>query len=243
MQARRAYERGLDLVNLYRGHPGVFFQALPEFQATQSAAYAYAGIAFTLVMASSYDGDDIHQHGFEEATKWLEKAQEWEPDRIEINFIEAVLYANLGQYENARLILDHLEALESQNYYLCVAEINYWRRQQHSVKWIQWIERTQKLADTRIRQAFTLNVLAGLYSSQGKYSQSIQAYRHMVRLNPEDALAWHDLSVMLVRMRQFKEAEACNQRALSIADFDAARNVQELIKKKRPGGLKRLIGR
>ena len=71
MQARRAYERGLDLVNLYRGHPGVFFQALPEFQATQSAAYAYAGIAFTLVIASSYDGDDIHQHGFEDAVAVL----------------------------------------------------------------------------------------------------------------------------------------------------------------------------
>jgi hypothetical protein len=41
-------------------------------------------------------------------------------------------------------------------------------------------------------------------------------------------------------MKQFKEAEQCNKRALSIMDFGAARDIEQVIKKNR-GGLSRFL--
>ena len=90
---------------------------------------------------------------------------------------------------------------------------------------------------------FILNALADLYLDQGRYSQSIQLYRDVINLNPDDPWAWHDMSIVFVHMKKFKEAKVCNQRALDIMDFEAARDIQRLIEKKRSGGLKRLIGR
>ncbi len=58
------------MTNSYRGHPGVFVDALQMFQATQSRPYCYAGIAYILTMASG-EYDENHE-GLQEAMNWLE---------------------------------------------------------------------------------------------------------------------------------------------------------------------------
>jgi tetratricopeptide (TPR) repeat protein len=238
---RRIYEFGLDQVNSYHGDPAIFFQALQTFSDTKSCAYAFAGIAFTLVMATSYT-DDLYVTGFDEAMKWLEKAQEWESNLVEINFIEAVLYLNQGQVENGRLILDHLTRQEPENYYLCLTEMNYWNRQKNRDKYVSWLQKASKLADTRLREARTLSTMANLYLDGGQIDRSIKAFHHVVKLTPDDAWAWHNLSYIFLKLDKLKEAEMCNQRALEIFDFGAAREIQEKIKQKK-GGLGRLFRR
>jgi hypothetical protein len=49
------------------------------------------------------------------------------------------------------------------------------------------------------------------------------------------------MSVMYVRLDRFKEADQCNKRALSLMDFGAAREIEQVIKQNR-GGLGRLFG-
>jgi tetratricopeptide (TPR) repeat protein len=191
-------------------------------------------------MASSITREEVDEAGFEEALRWLEKAQEWEPNLVEINFIEAVLYINSGQMENGRLILDHLVREGPDNYYLCMTEMNYWSRQKNFDKYVSWLQKANKLADTKLRQARTLSTLANLYFDQGQLDHSIKTYRDVVKLTPDDAWAWHNMSYMFLKMQKLKEAELCNQRALEIMDFGAARDIQEKIKQNK-GGLSRLF--
>jgi tetratricopeptide (TPR) repeat protein len=242
MQSRRIYENGLDIVNAYRGHSGIYIEALKIFQGTNSCPYAYAGIAFTLTMASSgEDNVNAVRRGFQKALDWLEKSQAVEPDRPEINFVEAVIYINRGQLENGRLILDHLTTQDPRNYYLCLTEMNYWRRQGDEQRYLHWVHQAMEGANNNHRHAYVLNALAGFHLDKRRYDKSIKLYQKVVEINPHDSWAWHNMSTMLVKMKQFKEAKICNERALKIMDFGAAREIEQEIKKNL-GGLSRLFG-
>jgi tetratricopeptide (TPR) repeat protein len=236
-EARRMYEDGLDQVNASFGNPAGYVKALKLFHVTRSAAYAAAGVAFTLVMSSTFHGRP--PRGFDEAAQWLEKAQEWEPNRVEINFVEAVLYLNSGQLENGRLILDYLGQQEPDNYYLCLTELNYWAQKQDNDRAGRWLGKAMDRADNRLRRAYTLHSLAG---SLANPAEEVALWHKIADLNPEDFLAWHKLSLIYLQQKKLKEAEVCNQRALALADFDAGREVEKRIKQQR-SGLGRIFGR
>ncbi|MCP5098590.1 MAG: tetratricopeptide repeat protein [Chloroflexi bacterium] len=241
-QARRIYERGLDEVNSYRGHPDTLMRALEIFSRTQSSAFAYAGIAFTLVTAAT-DQDSFYQPGFDEAMRWLEKAQEWEANLIEINFIEAVIYLNSTQLENGRFILDYLGRQNPNNYYLCLTEMNYYAQKKLKKKYIHWLEKAIKQANSGYRQAYTLNSLAGHYLKHGDYELAIKQYYQVTKIDPNDAWAWHNMSVMFTRMKKFEDAHLCNKKALNLMDFGAARQIEAQLKEKRGSKLGKLFSR
>jgi tetratricopeptide (TPR) repeat protein len=239
IQNRRIYENGLDIVNMYRGHPAILGKALRKFQGTRSSPYAYAGIAYTLATASrGRDGQAPDQRGLKGAMHWLEKSQNLEPDRLEINFIEAVIYLNARQHKNARLILDYLNDQDPGNYYLCVTEMNYWDEQSSDKQYLHWVQQAVNAANSNIRRIWVMNALAGFYLGKGMYERSLKTYQQVAKLDPNDPWLWHNMSVMYVEMKHFKEAENCNKRALSIMDFGAARDIEQVIKKNR-GGLSR----
>jgi tetratricopeptide (TPR) repeat protein len=243
MQSRRLYENALDVVNHYCGHPGVFIEALKIAQATNSCPYAYAAIAFTLTMTASRESNSIaSRRGFHKAIAWLEKSQAVEPDRPEINFIEAVIYLNQGQLQNGRLILDHLSTQDSRNYYVCLTEMNYWGQRDDEHQYLHWIHQAMEEATNNYRRAYVLNSLANFHRNKGNYDKSIKLYQKVVEFDPTDPWAWHNMSTMFVTLKQFKNAKICNERALKIMDFSAARQIEQEIKKN-TGSLSRLLGR
>lgn len=232
VQSRRIYEQGLDIINAYRGDPTFFVEGLRAFQATKSCPYAYAGVAFTFAMAAyGYGGEPGNRRGLKKAMEWLEKSQYLEPDRVEINFIEAVIYVNDGQLDNGRAVLDYLNQQDGKNYYLCLTEMNYWYKRNSEQNYLPWAQRAMDLADSDSRRALVTNGLAGFYLKQGRYDQSIKLYRQVAQLDPNDPWAWHNMSIMLVQMKQFKEAKRCNERALNLMEFGAARMIEEEINK------------
>lgn len=242
MKSRRIYEDGLDIVNSYRGHPAVFLDALSAFQATRSTPYAYAGIAFTLAMVASRENTSkAIKRGLDKAMHWLEKSQKLEPDRAEINFIEAVIYLNNKDLDNGRVILNYLNQQDSRNYYICLTEMNYWRRRGDKRQYLQWTQQAMKSANNKMRQAYVLNSLANLYLEDKMYEKSIKTFKKVIKLDPDDPWAWHNMSVIFVELKQFKEADQCNKNALSIMDFGAARQIEQEIKENR-GLLGRLFG-
>lgn len=242
MESRRTYETGLDVVNMYRGHPSVLVEGLRRFQATYSCSYAYAGIAYTLAIASFAGSQTPDRRGLQNAMQWLERSQNFEPDRPEINFIEAVIYLNGKQLDKARMVLDYLANQDPQNYYLITTEMNYWRQRGDEEKYFQWAKKGLEAANRKGRRIFVMNSLAGFYLSKGYLEKSINTYLDLAELDPDDPWLWHNLSVMYVELEMFKEAHQCNQRALSIMDFGAAREIEQVIKKNR-SGISRLFGR
>jgi tetratricopeptide (TPR) repeat protein len=233
---RARYEQGLDMVNAYRGDPRIYFQALSLFQSIDACGYAYAGIAFTLAMASSERQNQIYPNGYNAALDWLEKAQEWEPNRVEINFIEAVLYINSGQFENGRLILDYLSPAEPDNYFLCLTEINYWGSLKRAEKALHWIKQAFRFANSQARQANVHNALAHYYMQDGYFVRAIKHYTEVIKLDPNDAWAWHNMSYMFLRLNALEDAAKCNEKALGIMEFQAARQIEEQIQQKKPKG-------
>ena len=234
---RARYVQGLDMVNAYRGNPESYVQALRQFQATDACAYAYAGIAFTLIMASSKAKNQVYPKGYNAAMEWLEKAQEWEPNRVEINFIEAVMYINSGQFENGRLVLDHISQAAPDHYYICLTEVNYWHKVKQSEKELHWLKKAFKVANSPARQANVYNWLALFYMEDGYFERAIKYFHEVVKRDSQDAWAWHNMSYMFLRLNKLENAKMCNEKALSIMDFQAAREIGEQIHQKKPKGL------
>ena len=230
------YEHGLDMVNAYRGNPEVYLQALGLFQSIDACGYAYAGVAFTLTMAASDGKNQMYTKGYDAALEWTEKAQEWEPNRVEINFIEAVLYINSGQLDNGRLILDHISPPEPDNYFLCLTELNYWRSLKQPAKVLYWIKQAYRFANSPARQAYVHNALAGHHMDDGTFNKAIKHYNEVIKRDPNDAWAWHNMSYMFLRLNELENAAMCNERALSIMDFQAARQIEQQIQQKKPKG-------
>jgi tetratricopeptide (TPR) repeat protein len=242
MQSRRAYEAGLDVINMYRGDPSVFVEGLRRFQASRSCSYAQAGVAYTLAVASFAGSQTPDRRGLQNAMQWLERSQNYEPDRSEINFIEAVIYLNGKQFDKARMVLDYLTNQDPQNYYLIITEMEYWDQRGDEQKYFQWADKGLEAANQKGRQIFVMNSLAGFYLSKGDFEKSINVYLNLAELDPDDPWLWHNLSVMYVELEMFKEANQCNKQALSIMDFGAAREIEQVIKKNR-SGISRLFGR
>jgi len=244
VRARRTYERGLDTAFAFRGDPQVYVEAFQHFQASQSCAYAFAGIAYTLMLAASWHSNELYRPGMAAAMEWLEKAQAWEPDAVAINFIEAMIYTNLEEYENARLVLDYLWREKEDSYYLHQAEIVYWYQQQEWEQHLSWVKRTRKLAGNPLRQHHVLSALGDHFLKTGRSAEAIRVYHEVVKVAPHDPWAWHNMSVLLLELGEYDNAEACCDRALELMDFPAARQVKEHIQGQRPGvNLRRLFGR
>lgn len=236
MQTRRIYERGLDEVNAFSGDPRSYANALGIFQRTDSCPYAYAGIAYTLAHAS-WLNDKVDAQGITEAIHWLEKAQEWEADRIEINFIEAFIYIISKDLQNGRAVLDYLGRQNPQYYHYCLMEMLYHRYGNRLSGHNTWFEKALNAAQTPPQQAYACALAGNYYLKLGRYDQSIGLFKEVVKIKPDDAWAWHNMSVMLMSMDNYDDASLCNQKALSIMDFGAARSVEQRLEKyKKMGG-------
>ncbi|MCP4417831.1 MAG: hypothetical protein GY805_14500 [Chloroflexi bacterium] len=237
---RRLYQRGLDTINIYKGRPNSITQGLDIFQATESNAYASAGIAYTLVIISS-ENDSTNEIGLTEAMKWLEKAQEWEPNSTEINFIEALVYTHSNQYKNARLVLDHIAWEDPNNYYLALAEAEYYKKRLNNDQFFHWLEKANKVANTAARKAFIFNSAAHFFLRENDFQRAIKNFYQVTKIDPDDAWAWHSISWMFVQMEKYEDARLCNQRALSIMDFDAAREIEAQLGQKKKRGFGRFF--
>jgi tetratricopeptide (TPR) repeat protein len=55
-----------------------------------------------------------------------------------------------------------------------------------------------------------------------RYDDAIEAYRHMLQVDPNDAWAWHNISLVLLNQGRLEEALQANTRALSIMSFGNA---------------------
>ncbi len=235
-KSQHAYETGMDILNLYRGHPQILLDALRAFYQTGSKPYAYAGIAAVLQSAAFSHSDVYEQAGLVESQRWLERAQAIVADRVEINFLEALLYINLKEYSNARLLLDHFERENYQHFSICTTEMKYWDRQNDVKQVFAWFQQAMRLGATKARQSYSLSRLAGCYLNNRCYQHAIHAYQQLAQLDPEDPWLWHNRSIAHFRLKQYKDAEKCNKKALGLMDFQAARDMERAIKQKRPAG-------
>src|SRR5690606_17702487 len=90
----------------------------------------------------------------------------------------------------------------------------------------QWNEIAFKNAQNNIQRLFALNSLAGSYLKKNRNNEALGLYREVVKIDPNDPWAWHNMSILYMKGNDYTNAGICNDRALRIMDFDAARQVQ-----------------
>jgi tetratricopeptide (TPR) repeat protein len=242
---RRVFEVGLDQADDYRTDPKVLTAALRTFQTSKSRPYAYAGVAYTLIKAAREKDGSYAQVGLDAALEWLEKAQELAPNIFEINVIEPFIYIYSGRFDDARVVLDYLETIDNNHYYILRAEIAYWQEQGELDKAIHWYGRAIETAETVPQKLRVKRELGDSYFRFKQYEEAVKIYKEVVPLATDDAALWHTMSVAYWRLGNYEEAAHCNRRALQIQDdLPGALKMQEALKDKfDSGGLsKRLFG-
>lgn len=243
---RQAYEIGLDKADDYVNDPKDLAAALRTFRSGESLPYAYAGAAYALVRASREQDGSYSDLGLTEALNYLEKAQDLDPDVLEINVVEVLIYIYGGRYDDARLVLDYLEAIDDLNYYVLKAEIAYWQQQGQLDEAVRWYEQTISVAETVPRKLRLRRDLGDLYLQHKHYEQAVGVYREAIHFARENPRLWHNMSVAYWQLANYEEADRCNQQALKLqSDLPEALHMQaELKVKLDTGGLgRRLFGR
>jgi tetratricopeptide (TPR) repeat protein len=242
---RQTYETGLEQVISNQGNAKSLMSAIKTFQSGDSEPYAFAGVAYALLTASREKDGTYAQVGLDAAMEWLEKAQAKEPDLVEINMIEALVYTYRNNLDDARLVLDYLHKQDPSNYYLHIAELIYWQCQEDEEQIEYWFQQTMEEAVTIPQRLRLRSQLGDYYLDSGQLDKALRIYKEAVRLNKEDASLWHKMSVIYWRLGDLDEAASCNRMALRYQDLPAARRLEEALHKKKagPGIGKRLFGR
>lgn len=226
-EARAIFEQGLDILLMYRGHPDTLMAALQAFMATGVRSYACAGIARILAF-SAYDSNNKYDaKGVQEGLGWLEEAKRAAPYRFEIEVLTPSFYNMLGHLQTVRSLLDELrrrpEAKTSFRYAL--AEESYWDRMKDLAQTKNWNEEAFNRAQNDIQRLYVLNGLAGMYMGARQYPEALGYYHRVVEIDPNDPWAWHNLSWIYFNQGDHTNAGKCNERALNLMEFGAARDI------------------
>jgi tetratricopeptide (TPR) repeat protein len=241
----QAYQVGLDTVDEYQDNPDTLKSALRIFQSGDSRPYAFAGAAYLLVRVSRERDGSYYSTGLERALRWLEKAQELEPDLLDINMIEALIYIYHGRFEDARIILDYLESIDGANYYVIRAEAAYWMEKKSLEETIFWYGQAIDAAGTVPRALRLRSQLGDCYLEFGRNDDAVRVFKEAVHFSRENPWLWHKLSIAYYRLEDLQEAVRCNKRALTLKDFPEARAMEASLKEQLGTGslTKRLFGR
>jgi tetratricopeptide (TPR) repeat protein len=245
-QGRISYMIGLDKVEAYTGDPKLLAEAVRVFQSGGSLPYAYAGGAYVLI-ASSRERDGSHvAAGLDEAMRWLEKAQDLEPDLVDINMIEAFVYVYNGRLPDARLVIDYLFDIEPMNYHVHLANVAYWTEQKNLPEIVKAIEAAGKTAVDPPQRLRLKNQLGDIYMQFNKPDKALAAFKENVHFDPKNPLLWHKISLVYWQQGNIKEAERANQQSLRVGKLPAAQKLAEQIKehkKQESGRFGGLFGR
>ncbi len=231
--SQAVYEQGLDLLNTYRGYPQVLVEALQVFRSTNALPYALSGLAATLSLSSYIPNNNYEPAGLQEVLRWLKLAQSMAPDRLEIDCQEALIYIQGRQFDKARQALDTLgqDPQSAKYFFFCTAELSYWSRLGNLLKVQSWRDKAQAAARNTMQEYYVRHIFAAFFLDNKLYLDYIKAGQELTRLSPGDPWLWHNLSEAHYQLRQIPEAGFCNQRALSLLDFGAARQMRELLRR------------
>lgn len=242
LQGHSAYLIGLEKLDMYKGDPKELMAALRTFMSGESAPYAFAGAANTLLVAAREQDDSYAETGLEAAMSYLERAQETALDVVEINVTEAYVYIYNGRFDDARLVLDYLHDADIGNFYVARAEVAFWQRQGNVAEAIGWTQKAIQYADVVPKKLRLKWQLGDFYMQQGMLAEALEVYEEAVHFDRENATLWYKIGVIYFKQENFEEAVRANQKALAIKDFPAGRKLEAALKEKMGKGSTGLFG-
>lgn len=229
-----AYAVGIERIAGSQGNVKQLSEALRIFQGSNSAPYAYAGVAAVLLSAAREKDGSYSADSLEAVMSWLEKAQAIAPEVVEINVIEGFVYIYGGNLEDARLVLDYLHEAEMGNYFVYTAEVAYWQQMGDVEQTAVWSEKAAQRADTNPQRIRMRSGLADFYAEKGELDKALEAYKSGLSIDRESYTLWHKISVIYWKQQNLEECDRSNQMTLRFSpDFRPALQLQDALKKKK----------
>jgi tetratricopeptide (TPR) repeat protein len=213
-----------DSLRMYRGDYRELMHAFQLFIASGCRPFVYLGAAAILVDASYISGNQYERNGLLEAQKFLDKAREIIPARIEVDIQQAWIYQLLKEKAKFKAAVDelaiHPDAESSYNY--ATMQMDFYEEQKNVPQIEFWHKKAMERAKTDVQRLFALNRLASCHLMLGNYAQSIPLYEQVVKIDPNDPWAWHNMSIMVMKRKEYARAGQYNRNALNIMEFGNA---------------------
>ena len=238
------YEMGLDIVDDYVEDIQKLNKALKTFRSGDSLPFALAGIAYLLLAASQEADGHYEEASLAIVLDWLEQAQVHEPDRPEINFIEARIYIFGGELDNARIVLDYLIEQSPYYYYLNVTEALYWQAVGDIDKMVSWYGAAGKFADNVPKQVRLHEKIGDAYFEEKRFEEALESYRQALHFSAESGRLWHKVSVIHWELDEIEACKKANARALEYGYGAEAEEMRNLLRRQlgTTAFLRRMLG-
>lgn len=233
-QAKRQFDEAHEILSKYRGDRKFLIEAVREFAANDSLVYAYTGTASILLNAAFEVNDKYDMDGLQAAEDYLNKARAMVADNIHIELVQAKIHRFRKQYPVMRTVLDKIANFPDAeaSFGRACSEADYWHLLKDNSKYSYWRQESIKVAKTPTEELFANTYYAQDLMVAKKHEEAIKAYRKVEHLSLNDPWYFHNVSVLYMRMNKLRLAAAYNKRALSLADFGAARQVEGMIRER-----------
>lgn len=224
------FQYGNDILLSYRGNSNTLIQATNAYLATKNHIYVRAGAANVLISASYIGGGKYAKNGLEEALRLIQNAKSFAYGRYELDYIEANVYNAMGDTQSLKHCIDAMSEYDeaSRESSFARAQMRYYDRLGDLKKVRHWFEIGSKRAEeeSEIRRISILSHMAGIIMDRVEFTEeAIVLYRKVVQLDANDPWAWHNLSLLYWRNKEYDKSGECNRRALDLMNFQAAQNI------------------
>jgi len=182
--------------------------------AQESTPPAWSQVSLAYVGLAQIYGETNHP---ENALKALDDAQRIDPANAGAKLARAVIYAEKGDWPDAKPILQTILASDpTNNGALNTMGLVAWQGDHNSAAAVQYFERALHAGPTDITAASIHNNLGAIYGEQHQYEQAITNFQTATQLDPQNPQYVTNVGNLYGMMGKPTEAKASFERALQI---------------------------
>ncbi|MEQ8675208.1 MAG: hypothetical protein RLP44_04630 [Aggregatilineales bacterium] len=235
--SRTSFYRAMDISLMYRGHPNVLSRSMEEFLKSNCRPFAYAGAAKVLMLSSYISSREYDDYGLQASREWLSIARQDVTRCFEIELIHGEIEQASNKLDNIKSNLDELNTFDEakDSYYVALLNMFYHSKRKQRGEEQKWEDIAERLAENDYQKLFVINGKAGNFIQDKKWSDAAKHYEQVIAIDKQDPWAWHNVSLCYLHLNDLKNAERCNEIALVLMDFGAARQVQQMIQQRKTG--------
>jgi tetratricopeptide repeat protein len=231
---RPAFDRAVTVTRRIAGDWGKLGEPIQIF-AAMPAPWCYIGAAEVMHRLSFLVGGVFSPVGLRQGLRFIAQAQAVDPDNADALITRARLLSGMNDPYWLNLAGDTLaraRTVAPNHFRLPASEAAYYNRLGQKERALACIEESIARAPTPTDRTIAQFTYADTLLDMGRNDEAVVAYRTLLETEASDPWLWHNLSIALYNLQRYDEALDCNQRVLSIMQFNAARVRGDMIRKK-----------
>jgi len=234
--ARALFEKGYAIVYDASGENYRLEEAISAFVHCPPAL-AYTGAAEVMRMLSYIGGAYYTPNGIYESERYTDLALQADPDLVDAWLTRALVFTTYSPAPAthppiAKYALNRVRKSAPTHSRLPRIEAAYYKMVEQSAKQEKALQQAVQLAPSPSERKSLLNTLGLLLLARRRPKKALLIFQQLTTEYPDFAWAWHNQSLVFMRLHRYQEALDSSERALSIFEFPRARMTNTEIRKK-----------